>query len=349
MPGAPPVHAAPPVPDAITPQLRPPPGGWYPNSPGYPGTTQDYSPAAGAFATPGRKGAFATPGRKGGGPQRRAGLGPAFTKRGPLVNVLLFGVAPALLAGLVIGAFVLVAPGKPASAAHTSGFRAGPGITAQQAADAVSPTSAASLSPANSGKDGTKGSKDGKRASMPSGIASSARARSTGAATGTKKSKKTTRSAKPATVAPHNLGAPDFDSYCRHIGLGTAQVTANNAYGWSCTVDSGVVISVQDACAWTYHLDAAKVINVSTDYYSADSWQCWRVNGVLGQLDVASYCSAAGLGAATLKASNAYGWYCDGKPVYADFQAGCQLLYHSSDAIARFAVFADPYSWQCWH
>jgi hypothetical protein len=186
---------------------------------------------------------------------------------------------------------------------------------------------------------------------MPSGIASSARA-SGGTGTGnrstkdTKSTKKKKKTARPATVTPYNLGAPNFDGYCQHIGLGTAVVTANNAYGWHCTGNTGLVVSVQDACAWSYGLAASKVINVTTDYNSADSWQCWRINRDLGQLDVASYCTAAGLGAAVLKVSNADGWYCGAQPV--DFQAGCQLMYHSSDAIARFAVFADPYSWQCW-
>lgn len=182
---------------------------------------------------------------------------------------------------------------------------------------------------------------------MPSGIASSARA-SAGAATGTKdtKSTKKKKAARPAAVIPHNLGAPNFDGYCQHLDLGTAKVTVNNAYGWHCTANIALIVSVQDACAWTYHLDAAQVINVTTDYNSAEDWQCWRINRDLGQLNVASYCSAAGLGTATLKVTNADGWYCGSQPV--DFQAACQLMYHSSDAIARFAVFADPYSWQCW-
>jgi len=179
---------------------------------------------------------------------------------------------------------------------------------------------------------------------MPTGIASPAR---TGTSTDTRstKDKKKKKTVRPA-VTPHNLGAPNFGGYCAHLGLGTAVVKANNAYGWHCTGNTGLVVSVQDACAWTYGLATSKVINVTTDYNSADSWQCWRINRDLGQLDVASYCTAAGLGAAVLKVSNADGWYCGAQP--ADFQAGCQLLYHSSDAIARFAVFADPYSWQCW-
>jgi hypothetical protein len=346
MPNAAPSPAAEPVPEATAPALEPPPGGWYPASAGYPGAPQDYRPAAGAFATPGRPGGI---GGIGGGPPRRGrvGLSPPFTKRGPWVNVLVFGLAPVLVAGLVVGAFVLVAPGKPAASSHSSGFRAGPGISAQQAADATSPTTAATPSASRTQADPRGSTRAGKRASMPSGIASSARA-SAGAAAGTKgtKSTKKKKQAKPATVTPHNLGAPNFAGYCQHIGQGTAVVRANNAYGWACTANVALVVSVQDACAWTYHLDAAQVINVSTDYDSADSWQCWRINRDLGQLNVASYCSAAGLGTATLKASNADGWYCGGEPV--DFQAGCQLIYHSSDAIARFAVFADPYSWQCW-
>jgi hypothetical protein len=341
------------VPEATAPALEPPPGGWYPASPGAP---PDYSPAAGALAAPGRPGSGNGgtgggngTGSGGGGPRRgvRPGLPPPFTKRGPLVNVLLFGLAPVLLAGLVVAAFVLVAPGKPAAAAHTSQFKAGPAISAGQATASASPTSATTPSSAGRAKaHRSGGTRTGRRASMPAGIGPSGQA-SSHAATGTKSTKKKKHATRPATVTAHNLGAPNFAGYCQHVGLGAATVIADDAYGWHCTGNTALVIPVRQACAWTYGLDAAQVINVTTAFYDPNSWQCWRINGILGQLNVPSYCAAAGLGSATLKVGNAYGWYCDGQPV--DFQAGCQFTYSNDVVVARFAVFADPYSWQCWH
>jgi hypothetical protein len=153
---------------------------------------------------------------------------------------------------------------------------------------------------------------------------------------------------KPAgPVTPYNLGIPNFAGYCGHIGQGSAVTTANNAYGWHCSLNPALILSVRDACGWSYGLNASKVINVTTNYNSADSWQCWRTNGILGQLDFTRYCTAAGLGAAKLTAYNAYGWSCTGAPTI-DTLAACQLVFHNSNAFARFAVFADPYSWQCW-
>jgi hypothetical protein len=327
------------------PETQAPPGGWYP-------PTQDYRPASGPFAVPGNNG-------NNGGPSKtswtgRVGTGPKLPgiERGRLVNVLVFGVAPVCLVGLVVVAFVLFAPAKRAPSAH-AGFHAGAAISApRQGTDAASPSSAATPSaqtaPAKAGKT-AHGTGTGKRASMPSGVAPPARTGGGSHSTGTKKTSAPTKkqAPNPATPAtPQNLGAPNFDGYCQHLGLGTAEVKADNAYGWRCTGNPGLVVNVQDACAWSYGLSVADVINVSTSYTSADSWQCWRIQGVLGQLDIASYCTAAGLGSAKLTVDDAYGWSCGGQPV--DEQAACDFQYHSNDAIARFAVFADPYSWQCW-
>ncbi len=148
-------------------------------------------------------------------------------------------------------------------------------------------------------------------------------------------------------VTPHNLGAPNFGGYCQHIGQGSAVTTADNAYGWHCSANPALILPVQGACAWTYGLSASKVINVTTNYYSPGSWQCWRTNGILGQLNFSAYCVDAGLGSAKLTAGNAYGWACTGQPSINE-QAACQFLFRDSFAFARFAVFADPYSWQCW-
>ena len=61
------------------------------------------------------------------------------------------------------------------------------------------------------------------------------------------------------------------------------------------------------------------------------------------------YCTAAGHGTSKLVASNAYGWQCTSPAAAVDTNVACNLLYHVSDALSRFAVFASPYSWQCWN
>jgi hypothetical protein len=108
------------------------------------------------------------------------------------------------------------------------------------------------------------------------------------------------------------------------------------------------VLGVTDVCAWTYRLSASQVVSVSTNYADPNAWQCWRINRDLGVLDVAKYCAAAGLGTSELVADNAYGWYCTSPAASVNTSAACDTVYHVTDAVSRFAVFADPYSWQCW-
>jgi hypothetical protein len=90
------------------------------------------------------------------------------------------------------------------------------------------------------------------------------------------------------------------------------------------------------------------VVGVSTNYSDPNAWQCWRINQLLGVLNVSAYCTAAGLGSSELVADNAYGWYCTSPLTPVNTTAACDTVYHVSDAVSRFAVFADPYSWQCW-
>jgi hypothetical protein len=109
------------------------------------------------------------------------------------------------------------------------------------------------------------------------------------------------------------------------------------------------VLQIASVCAWTYHLSVSQVVGVSTNYYSGTAWQCWRIHRDLGVLDVTKYCVSAGLGTSTLVAENAYGWYCTAPSAPVNTTAACDAVYYVSDAISRFAVFADPYSWQCWN
>jgi hypothetical protein len=147
---------------------------------------------------------------------------------------------------------------------------------------------------------------------------------------------------------PHNLGVPDFTGYCQHIGARTAELTVSNAYGWHCALNPSKVLQVINVCAWTYHLGTSQVVSVSTNFYDPNAWQCWRINRDLGVLNFSKYCAAAGLGSSKLIASNAYGWRCTGSSAAIDTTAACDTVYNVGGAISRFAVFADPYSWQCW-
>jgi hypothetical protein len=156
-------------------------------------------------------------------------------------------------------------------------------------------------------------------------------------------------SPKAGRVAPHNLGLPNLTGYCQHIGHGAAKLVASNAYGWRCTLYPNQALKVVNVCAWTYHLSTGQVIDVSANFYDPNAWQCWRINRDLGGLDAAKYCAAAGHGTSKLVANNADGWYCTSPSAPVDTTAACDILYHVSNAVSRFAVFASPYFWQCWN
>jgi hypothetical protein len=302
--------------------------GWYPTNP--PGV-----PTAGPFAASARRGAGSLSRSK----SARAPGSAWRNSRSPLVNVLLFGLGPLALAGIIVAAFVLVSPGK-GSAAANAGFQAGPGATTTQQA-----TESASAAPSPTV---TKSAKKPKKAKKPK----SAKLPAVSTAKPKPKPKAKTKP-KPARnsskVVPHNLGVPNFDGYCQHIGDRTAEVTADNAYGWHCTLNPAQVIQVGSACAWTYHLNLSQVIDVSTNYFSASAWQCWRINQDLGVLNFTTYCVDAGLGSSKLVAQDAYGWECTATSAAIDTSAACDAVYHVNDAVSRFAVFASPYSWQCWN
>jgi len=312
--------------------------GWYPSQAAGP-------PSAGPFAAP------ATPARRGIG--RFGGVGafargarpntggpPAWrNRRGALANVLLFGLGPLVLVGVVVAAFLLVSPGK-GTAASSLGFQAGPGATAQPST--TSAPAAAPSSPAP-GKRHTRPTPSAAVAKVPTISRTEPKAKA--------KAKATPRPAARSgggVVAPRDLGLPNFAGYCQHIGDRTAELTADDAYGWHCTLDSGRVLQLADVCAWTYHLSASQVVGVSANYSDPNAWQCWRISRDLGVLNVAAYCVAAHLGSSELVADNAYGWYCTSPLAPVNTTAACDTVYHVSDAVSRFAVFADPYSWQCW-
>ena len=275
------------------------------------------SPAAGPFAKP----------------AGAAGWTRAWRGRSTLTNALLFGVAPVTLAAVIVAAFLIVSPGN--GSASSLGFKAG---TQQLTASPMATPQSPSASPSAQ-----------KKKQHPRATSSASRGAKTPARPGAS-TKATPRPAhKAGKATPHNLGLPNFAGYCRHIGHRTAELVASNAYGWRCTLNPGIVIRTVSVCAWTYHLSTSRVIDVSTNYSDPNAWQCWRINRNLGALDFTRYCVAAGHGTSKLVANNAYGWQCTSPPAAVDTTAACNLLYHVTDAVSRFAVFSSPYSWQCWN
>src|SRR6185437_8322246 len=197
--------------------------------------------------------------------------------RSTLMNALLFGVAPVTLAAIIVAEFLIVSPGQGSAA--SLGFKAGPAPGTQQltASAMATPSRSPSASPSAHKK------KHPRATSSASPGAKTARSGTSAKAT-----------PKPAhntgKVTPHNLGRPNFAGYCQHIGHRTAELVASNAYGWRCTLKPSLVLKTVSVCAWTYHLSTSRVIDVSTNYYDPNAWQCWRINRDLGVLDVTRYC-----------------------------------------------------------
>jgi len=262
--------------------------GWYPSG----------QPAAGPFAQPAAPPRRGVPGLSRLAKPAGAGWTRAWSGRSTLMNVLLFGVGPVAMAGVIVAAFLLVSPGK--GSASSRGFEAGPAPSTQQltASPMATPSQSPSASPSARKKHPRATSSASPGGRVPSKTGKAAKAKAT---------------PKPAhkagKVTPHNLGAPNFAGYCQHIGHRTAELLASNAYGWRCTLNAGVLKTVS-VCAWTYHLATSQVIDVSTNFNDPNAWQCWRINHELGPLDVTKYCTASGHGTSKLVASNAYGWQC---------------------------------------
>jgi hypothetical protein len=262
--------------------------------------------------------------------------------RGALMNVLLFGAGPLALAGLIVAAFVVVAPGK--GSASSLGFKAGPAPSTQQiSASALATDSASpSVSPSPSAHK-----KKHPRATSPASLPSKVVPRTSPSANKKKATPRPTHKS-GGRVTPHNLGAPNFSGYCQHIGHHDAETVASNAYGWRCSLYPSLALNVGSVCAYSYHLSTSQVIDVSTNFNDPNAWQCWRVNRYLGALDFASYCAQAGQGTSKLVANNAYGWYCTSPSAPIDTNVACDTLYHVSGAVSRFTLFTNPNSWQCW-
>jgi len=320
--------------------------GWYPSTP----TAGPFaSPAAPprrrvpGVSRPGKSGAGTSPAGPGksrpGQPRVPGGRTLSWGGRSALMNALLFGGAPLALAGILVAAFVVVAPGK--GSASSLGFKAAPAPSTQQISASALATDSASPS-ASPSVHKKKHPRATSSASLPDKVVP----RPT--ATKKKAAPRRTHKAGGGRVTAHNLGAPDFSGYCQHIGHHDAETVASNAYGWRCSLYPSLALNVGSVCAYSYHLSTSQVIDVSTNFGDPNAWQCWRVNRYLGALDFASYCAQAGQGTSKLVANNAYGWYCTSPSAPVDTNVACDTLYHVSGAVSRFTLYTNPSSWQCW-
>ena len=302
-----------------------------------------YFPAAGPLASGAEKG--------------DSGLSWGFGGRNRLQNILLFGVAPVVLVGIIAAAYMFSTSGKGHTVADAGFHAAAAGSAgAPQVQDASTPSPGPG-SPSAKAKPSPK-------ISFPSLPTSKAPAPGTlpGGSTGThsggapkpnpaprhSKSPKPAHSRAPAAPVPSDLGAPNFNGYCSSTKEGTAIAVVNDAYGWRCSSDASTPLSSQAVCAYTYRMNSAQIIDVTTNFYSSsEGIQCWSTHGQLGGVDFTTYCSSTGLGKATLAGPDAIDWQCSSDPDLNETVV-CRYLYNNSQAFARYELFTDPDSWQCW-
>lgn len=339
-PGTPPPWAPPA-------NIHTPPGGDSQTGIGWYGSQQPsgYYPASGplaASAGPGKDDlAWGNPGRK------------------RLKNILLFGAAPVVLAGVVAAAYLITTSGKAHPAAnagfHVTTASTGGAPQVQNVDTPVPSTTSASPSPSPSASlsfpalpastTATGKPKSTGTASAPKPKPTPRQSHSSGTAPSSSASPSPSQA--PAVATPSDLGAPDFNTYCASLNEGTGVTVASNAYGWRCSADESVSLSTQAVCAYTFSLPEGDAIDVTTDYGSVGGIQCWSTHGELGGLDFSAYCSAGGYGSAVLTGSYATGWSCTGESGI-DENTACEVQYNNIGAFARYASYTDANSWQCW-
>lgn len=76
-------------------------------------------------------------------------------------------------------------------------------------------------------------------------------------------------------VGGQELGAPDLNAYCRHLGYDGAKSLAGVAYAWVCATGNRMsAVDENGACRWQYGLGAAAdTANIN----DPNSWQCWSI------------------------------------------------------------------------
>jgi hypothetical protein len=280
------------------------------------------------------------------------------TGRKTLTNVLLFGVVPLVLAGVVAIAYVLSTSGK-GHAAASSRFHAAAAASggAPQVQNAITPAATSSASPhpkPNASLSFPALPTTNVPGSVPGGLTST-HPGDPKSEPAPQHSKTPTRkpSAKPSPKAsvvpvPASLGSPNFDGYCASIKEGNADNIGGNADGWRCTAETTVPLSTQAVCGYTYRPSNAQVIDVTVDYSLGfvSAIQCWSTHGEIGALNLSAYCSAEGWGAAVYGA-NATEVSCKSNATI-DETTACQVLYPDHSAFARYADYSVADSWQCW-
>jgi hypothetical protein len=151
-------------------------------------------------------------------------------------------------------------------------------------------------------------------------------------------------------AVPVLLGAPNWNGYCEATGQGPVTlVSADYAYGWHCTNVTSLGDDANAVCAWTFNSPPTQTTNTVTNFYDANSWQCWSASTELTAPDWNGYCEAQGLGTVVQKQNNAYGWYCTKSGNGLDAGTVCAWTNGASTlVIGRFQDFYDPNTWQCW-
>jgi hypothetical protein len=280
------------------------------------------------------------------------------TGRKTLINVLLFGVAPLVLAGVVAIAYVFSSSGKGHPAASVGFHPATASAGIPQVQDASTPTAGAiSVSPSPKASRKASPSPSLSFPAMPAQSGAPAPGVTATRQAAPKKKPGPRRShsaspkpsAKPSAVAvPADLGAPNFAGYCTSINQGFAVNLGGTAYSWHCTSAESTALSSQAVCAFTYHQNTADMIDVTVNYNTSftDGVACWSTHGELDPLDLGAYCAAEGWGKAVF-GSNATAVSCSGNPDI-DETTACQVTFNDSSAFARYSAYSVADSWQCW-
>jgi hypothetical protein len=150
------------------------------------------------------------------------------------------------------------------------------------------------------------------------------------------------------------LGHIDLRGYCQQ-SLGKANVTTvgSTAYDWRCVDQNGAfsTFSMRNACEWQYGNRLVNALDVTYDFYSTTSWQCYRITSQLGGINLQAFCQATGYVSVTTVGSTAYDWRCvdqNGATSVLSMPLACSWQYNNTNVIARFADFYSVTSWACW-
>lgn len=155
-----------------------------------------------------------------------------------------------------------------------------------------------------------------------------------------------------AHASVFTLGGLNLKAYCQSLGYPSVRTIGTTYYDWRCVDRNGnnVSFAMWQACHWQYN--DRNAWDVTPNFYVPTGGICIESALVLGGIDVDAYCRYLGYSGARLDGSTAYDWHC--LNIYTGWVTGqldmddaCDELYHEP-AVARFANFYYPTSWQCW-